>query len=210
MDHTAAASICSEVTKEPIASQLKKASKRAGQFRCVAHGLFTLAVFLLDNALLGVVSSEGSNLPRWLAITLIVCACVASGCLYRHAKYIMRHARNLTWDENAVPSSVHRKQVPTQAKVVSSITDWTNRINGASKDGDILAAERVILEMKRVSLSPDITCYNAMIMACTKCGEPKRAEQWLEQMQAASIEPNVISYNILMDFCAKRGDSSGA
>ena len=64
-------------------------------------------------------------------------------------------------------------------------------------------ALRLLHEMWRSQLEPDVVSCNAAISACEKCRQLEQALNLLQEMERARLEPDVVSYNAAISACEK-------
>merc|ERR1711964_801450 len=64
-------------------------------------------------------------------------------------------------------------------------------------------ALRLMQEMKRHGLIPNVITYGAAISACEKGKNSELALQFLREMRASELSPNLISYSAAIGACEK-------
>lgn len=91
------------------------------------------------------------------------------------------------------------------AQQSAAVSKLNLAIDVAAKQGDLAAAEKLLLSFEAKGGKAATVSYNLVIRACAKMSDITLCERWLKRMEAAGVEMTVCTCNTVMDACAKAG-----
>ena len=89
------------------------------------------------------------------------------------------------------------------------IIPYNKRIVAAAKQKNILECRKILNEIKKAGLLPDLYSYNPMLNLIVK-KRPAEVPALLKEIKEAGLKPNLITYTILMQIYVKNGQLRGA
>ncbi|KAF8716433.1 hypothetical protein HU200_026311 [Digitaria exilis] len=91
-----------------------------------------------------------------------------------------------------------------------NLTTWNSLVAGYANAGQFDNALKLVEEMKRNKLDPDITTWNGLITGYSMNGLSSHAVLLLRQINAIGLTPNVVSWTSLISGSCHNGDYEGS
>ncbi|CAL0329487.1 unnamed protein product [Lupinus luteus] len=85
-----------------------------------------------------------------------------------------------------------------------TVKHFTSLLYGWCREGKLIEAKHVLVQMKDAGIEPDIVVYNNLLSGYALAGKLGDAYHLLNEMRAKGCEPNATSYTILIQSLCKR------
>lgn len=85
-------------------------------------------------------------------------------------------------------------------------TTFSSVVHGCAQTRDWKAAARLLKDMRAAGLTPNDSCYYALLAASAKAGELRLAEGLLKGMRAGGLSADLYSYTTLLVGCGRFHD----
>ncbi|OIW17596.1 hypothetical protein TanjilG_11160 [Lupinus angustifolius] len=85
-----------------------------------------------------------------------------------------------------------------------TVKHFTSLLYGWCREGKLIEAKQVLVQMKDAGIEPDIVVYNNLLSGYALAGKLGDAYHLLNEMRTKGCEPNATSYTILIQSLCKR------